>query len=166
MVSADSGPPQDFAGKTALITGATRGIGLAIAKELAERGARAVITARKPDEIEAAVEEIGAADSMCATGYRAPRRHDPQTRPRLSRRNRRSHHRRPDDRRPPHPPSQTNPQLPLTAPLAVSPTSGRLRKRNQTDRLPFFVDCLPPRQTRIGAVRRSRSAPVAGTVTY
>jgi NAD(P)-dependent dehydrogenase (short-subunit alcohol dehydrogenase family) len=68
MVSADSGPPQDFAGKTALITGATRGIGLAIAKELAERGARTVITARKPDEIEAAVEEIGAATTIGVRG--------------------------------------------------------------------------------------------------
>lgn len=46
---------QDFAGRTALITGGTRGIGLGIAQELVDRGASVVITARKPDELEAAV---------------------------------------------------------------------------------------------------------------
>lgn len=46
---------QDFAGRTGLITGGTRGIGLGIAAELVARGANVVITARKPDELEAAV---------------------------------------------------------------------------------------------------------------
>lgn len=45
----------DFTGRTALVTGGTRGIGLGIARELVERGANVVITARKPDELEAAV---------------------------------------------------------------------------------------------------------------
>lgn len=46
---------QDFAGRTGLITGGTRGIGLGIAAELVSRGANVVVTARKPDELEAAV---------------------------------------------------------------------------------------------------------------
>ena len=49
---------QDFAGRTALVTGATRGIGLGIAQELVDRGANVVITARKPDELEAAVAQL------------------------------------------------------------------------------------------------------------
>jgi 3-oxoacyl-[acyl-carrier protein] reductase len=53
--------PQDFAGKTALITGASRGIGFQIAAELVGRGARVVVTARKPRELEEAVEQLGGA---------------------------------------------------------------------------------------------------------
>ena len=49
---------QDFAGRTALVTGGTRGIGLGIAEELVARGANVVITARKPDELEAAVQTL------------------------------------------------------------------------------------------------------------
>lgn len=46
---------QDFAGQVALVTGATRGIGFGIAEELVARGASIVVTARKPDELAAAV---------------------------------------------------------------------------------------------------------------
>ncbi|HEV7208977.1 MAG TPA: SDR family oxidoreductase [Mycobacteriales bacterium] len=53
------GLPQDFAGKVALVTGGTRGIGLGIAAELVGRGARVAITARKPDELASAVAELG-----------------------------------------------------------------------------------------------------------
>ena len=49
---------QDFAGRTALVTGGTRGIGLGIAQELVDRGANVVITARKPDELDAAVAQL------------------------------------------------------------------------------------------------------------
>lgn len=45
--------------RTALITGGSRGIGLAIAQKLVDRGDRVVITARKPDELDAAVERLG-----------------------------------------------------------------------------------------------------------
>ena len=45
----------DFTGTTALITGATRGIGFGIAQELVARGGSVCITARKPDEIEQAI---------------------------------------------------------------------------------------------------------------
>ena len=49
-------------GKTALVTGGSRGIGLAIAHELVRRGARVTITARKQRELDAAVESLGGAD--------------------------------------------------------------------------------------------------------
>src|SRR3954469_7742752 len=55
---AHSAQPQDFAGRVAVLTGATRGIGLAIAAELVDRGAFVVVTARKPDELEAAVDQL------------------------------------------------------------------------------------------------------------
>jgi 3-oxoacyl-[acyl-carrier protein] reductase len=49
---------QDFAGKVAIITGGTRGIGFGIAAELVDRGASVCITARKPDELDRAVAEL------------------------------------------------------------------------------------------------------------
>jgi len=48
----------DFAGRAALVTGATRGIGFGIAKELVARGADVCITARKEDELAQAVDEL------------------------------------------------------------------------------------------------------------
>lgn len=48
----------EFAGKTALVTGASRGIGLAIAIELARGGAAVAISARKQEALDGAAEEI------------------------------------------------------------------------------------------------------------
>ena len=50
-----------FDGKTALVTGASRGIGLAIARRLVDDGARVVITARGQEMLDAAVAELGPA---------------------------------------------------------------------------------------------------------
>lgn len=55
-----TGPPADLAGRAALVTGGSRGIGYAIAAELLGRGASVTITARKTDELAAAVEALGA----------------------------------------------------------------------------------------------------------
>jgi NAD(P)-dependent dehydrogenase (short-subunit alcohol dehydrogenase family) len=46
-------------GRTALVTGASRGIGLAIARSLVDRGARVVLTARKPEALTDAVDSLG-----------------------------------------------------------------------------------------------------------
>jgi NAD(P)-dependent dehydrogenase (short-subunit alcohol dehydrogenase family) len=48
-----------FDGKTALVTGASRGIGLAIAQRLVDDGARVVITARGQETLDAAVAQLG-----------------------------------------------------------------------------------------------------------
>jgi 3-oxoacyl-[acyl-carrier protein] reductase len=50
----------DFKGKAAIVTGATRGIGFGIAAELVSRGGSVCITARKPDELAAAVAALDA----------------------------------------------------------------------------------------------------------
>src|SRR5690625_6161498 len=46
------------------ITGGSRGIGLATARALVERGAREAILARTPESIDRAVEELGADQAM------------------------------------------------------------------------------------------------------
>ncbi len=51
----------DLTGKTALLTGASKGMGKAMARALAEHGARVVISSRKLDQCEAAAAEINAA---------------------------------------------------------------------------------------------------------
>jgi gluconate 5-dehydrogenase len=51
----------DLTGKTALITGGSRGLGLQIAAGYGEMGARVVISARKSDELEVACTELRAA---------------------------------------------------------------------------------------------------------
>ncbi len=48
-----------LSGKTAVVTGASRGIGLGVARRLVEEGARVVVTARKDDALQAAVAELG-----------------------------------------------------------------------------------------------------------
>ena len=54
-------------GKIVLVTGGTSGIGLATAQEFAAQGARVYLTGRRQNELDAAVDAIGAA----ATGIRA-----------------------------------------------------------------------------------------------
>jgi NAD(P)-dependent dehydrogenase (short-subunit alcohol dehydrogenase family) len=48
-----------LSGRTALVTGGSRGIGLAIARSLVDRGARVVLTARKQEALTDAVAELG-----------------------------------------------------------------------------------------------------------
>jgi NAD(P)-dependent dehydrogenase (short-subunit alcohol dehydrogenase family) len=48
-----------FRGRTAIVTGASRGIGLAIARRLVADGARVVVTGRKQPALDKAVAELG-----------------------------------------------------------------------------------------------------------
>lgn len=64
----------DLSGRTALITGGSRGLGLQIAEALGEQGARLVLSARKADELEQAQAHLKArgieADWIAADGAR------------------------------------------------------------------------------------------------
>lgn len=50
----------DVSGKTALVTGGSRGIGLMIARGLVQAGARVIVSSRKADDVEAAARELAA----------------------------------------------------------------------------------------------------------
>jgi NAD(P)-dependent dehydrogenase (short-subunit alcohol dehydrogenase family) len=50
----------DVSGKTALVTGGSRGIGLMIARGLVQAGARVIVSSRKSDDVGAAAKELAA----------------------------------------------------------------------------------------------------------
>jgi NAD(P)-dependent dehydrogenase (short-subunit alcohol dehydrogenase family) len=58
-------------GRTALVTGGSRGIGLAIAQTLVARGARVVVTGRKPDALAEAVSALGGPEVAVAVAGNA-----------------------------------------------------------------------------------------------
>lgn len=63
--------PFDLTSRHALVTGATRGIGLAIAQTLAARGASVTITGRKADTIADALRTLpGGEGRACHQGDR------------------------------------------------------------------------------------------------
>lgn len=57
----------DLSGKVAIVTGSSKGIGLSIAKGLAENGAKVVVSSRKQDAVDAVAEEFRKA-GLEATG--------------------------------------------------------------------------------------------------
>ena len=65
---AENGPRQRFEGRVALVTGASRGIGLAIAHRIVAEGGRVVITGRSADTLKVAVAELGADRALGIAG--------------------------------------------------------------------------------------------------
>ena len=67
-------------GKVAIVTGASRGIGLAIATRLVDEGARVTITARKPEALAEAVTALGgAAHALAVAGKSDDEAHQDET---------------------------------------------------------------------------------------
>ncbi|MFB7665510.1 SDR family oxidoreductase [Kitasatospora sp. NPDC056138] len=60
-----------FKGRVAVVTGASRGIGLGIARTLVERGARVCITARNPEPLAEAVRDLGGPENAIAVAGKA-----------------------------------------------------------------------------------------------
>jgi 3-oxoacyl-[acyl-carrier protein] reductase len=60
-----------FAGKVAIVTGASRGIGLAVAARIVAEGGRVVLTARKPDALQQAATRLGGPDVAVGVAGRA-----------------------------------------------------------------------------------------------
>ena len=50
--------PYDFAGKSVVITGGSRGLGLVMARQLADEGAKLTLVARDEEELRRAVDDI------------------------------------------------------------------------------------------------------------
>ena len=60
-----------FSGQSAIVTGASRGIGLAVAQRLVDEGARVCITARKQEALDEAVAALGGPEHAIAVAGRA-----------------------------------------------------------------------------------------------
>ena len=58
-------------GQVAVVTGASRGIGLAVAQRLVDEGARVVVTARKQEALDEAVASLGGAEHAAAVAGNA-----------------------------------------------------------------------------------------------
>jgi NAD(P)-dependent dehydrogenase (short-subunit alcohol dehydrogenase family) len=61
----------DLAGRIGLVTGSSRGIGFAVAQELASLGAKVVMSSRKQPELDQAVEQINSLHPDAAVGVPA-----------------------------------------------------------------------------------------------
>jgi 3-oxoacyl-[acyl-carrier protein] reductase len=64
-----------FAGRSAIVTGGSRGIGLAIAKALLDEGASVCITGRKQESLDEAISSLGGDRTLAAAGNAADAEH-------------------------------------------------------------------------------------------
>ncbi len=69
----------DLGGKVVVVTGASRGIGLEIARLLVEQDARVVICGRKPEGLAAATDELKAGDNLLAVSAHIAKEDDVNT---------------------------------------------------------------------------------------
>jgi NAD(P)-dependent dehydrogenase (short-subunit alcohol dehydrogenase family) len=60
---------EDFAGRVAIVTGGTRGIGFAVAEELLDRGAAVVVCSRDGATLDDATDNLERAHPECVAGY-------------------------------------------------------------------------------------------------
>ncbi len=70
MADLPSDSPSDLQGKTALVTGGSKGIGYAVAAALLGRGANVALTARHEDQVEEAARKLNAQGPGQALGLR------------------------------------------------------------------------------------------------
>ncbi|TWF93805.1 SDR family oxidoreductase [Saccharopolyspora dendranthemae] len=68
-----------FDGRVAIVTGASRGIGLAIAERLVAEGAKVTITARKPEPLAEAVAGLGEGNALGIAGKADDLEHQAET---------------------------------------------------------------------------------------
>jgi NAD(P)-dependent dehydrogenase (short-subunit alcohol dehydrogenase family) len=74
-----SAPGGRFEGRVAIVTGASRGIGLAVAERLVREGARVVVTARKPEPLQEAAASLGGESvALAVAGHAADPDHQRQ----------------------------------------------------------------------------------------
>ena len=69
----------ELEGKTAVVTGASRGIGKAVARELALSGCDVVICARRPEDLELAARELSQETGRKVVGITADTTSTPST---------------------------------------------------------------------------------------
>ena len=75
----------DLSGRTALVTGGSRGLGLQIAEALGEMGARVALVARKRDELDAAVAHLATTQGIDAVAFACDLSDPPAIAPMVSR---------------------------------------------------------------------------------
>ncbi len=68
----------NHSGAVAVVTGASRGIGLGIAQRLVAEGARVVVTARRPEPLEQVARELGEDNAVAVAGHTSDEEHQQQ----------------------------------------------------------------------------------------